>query len=39
MPQVDQELLKTEVSKIADCETFLDIQKQTQELRKAREDS
>jgi pSer/pThr/pTyr-binding forkhead associated (FHA) protein len=39
MPEIDQELLKTEVSKIADCETFLDIQKQAQELRKAREES
>ena len=38
MPELDQDLLRTEVSKIADCETFLDIQKQAQELRKARED-
>ena len=37
MPQIDQDLLRTEVSKIAEGETFRDIQKQAQELRRTRE--
>jgi len=37
MPQLDADLVRTEVSKIADGETFKDIQKQAQELRKTRE--
>jgi hypothetical protein len=38
MPQIDEELLKAEVSKIADGETFQDIQKQAQELRRTRDE-
>ena len=38
MPQIDEELLKAEVRKIADGETFQDIQKQAQELRRTREE-
>jgi hypothetical protein len=38
LPQIDEELLKAEVSKIADGETFQDIQKQAQELRRTREE-
>jgi hypothetical protein len=37
MPQLDEDMLRTEVSKIAEGETFRDIQKQAQELRRTRE--
>ena len=37
MPQLDEDLVRTEVSKIAEGETFKDIQKQAQELRMTRE--
>jgi hypothetical protein len=39
MPQIDENLVRTEVSRIAEGETFKDIQKQAQELRSAREGS
>jgi len=38
MPEIDEDLLKTEVSKIADGDVFKDIQKQAQELKRTREE-
>jgi hypothetical protein len=38
LPQVDQEIMKTEVSRIADGDDFEDLRKQAQELKRAREE-
>jgi hypothetical protein len=37
MPQLDEELVKTEVTKIAEGETFKDLQRQARDLKRARD--
>jgi len=37
MPQIDEELIKAEVSRIADGERFEDLRKQAQEIKRTRE--
>ena len=38
LPQVDQEIMKTEVSRIADGDDFKDLRKQAQDLKRARKE-